>query len=156
MDIGHIPGRYENSSIKCVGLLTTIRKLIILPGFIFLISGDNDKLELVKDLESLSIAHYFLFQFKEQLVGWIILNSNERMGNIHEQNGSYSFDDVSEEKIDGASGKVRQCQESSFFMGEDAELILRFDGEVLNDFSNFKCIFINILCIIKQQRTQSL
>jgi hypothetical protein len=77
---------------------------------------------------------------------------DEGLGDIDEDDGANAFDDVGEEQVDGPSGEVGEGEEGAFFVGEDADLVLCLDGEVLDDLPDLKRVFINILFVPQRQR----
>lgn len=80
---------------------------------------------------------------------------DERLSDIYQDNRAYSFDDIGEKEIDGPACEVGECEEGSFFVGEDADLVLCLDGEVLDDLPYFKRVFIYILFIPQCQNPWS-
>jgi hypothetical protein len=79
----------------------------------------------------------------------------EGLRDIYQNNGPYSFDDIGEEQVDGPACEIGEREERSFFVGEDADLVLCLDGEVLDDLPNFKGVFIYILFIPQGQNPRS-
>ena len=46
-------------------------------------SGDNDKLEFIEYSHSLFLVNDFYFEEVKEFIGWIVLYSKKRMGDVH-------------------------------------------------------------------------
>lgn len=136
MYVGHLPRRYEEGFAEHKIFSVGAVKEVLGEAF-FLVSGYNNEPQTVEYLQALLVGQHLFLQPGQKFVWRVVLNSEKRVGQVDQKNGSDLFNDVVEEQVDFFAGKVDQGQKGSFFVSEDAKLKLCLDCQVLEDFAHF-------------------